>query len=99
MSWYRYDNSGDLVLKLYVQPGAKTTEVTGLHADSLKIKLAAVPMDGKANEHLEKFLADRFKVSINKIKIKQGNKSRLKVLLIQESVLGPEVLYCEEINS
>lgn len=99
MNWYHYDDSGDLVLKLYVQPGAKTTQVTGLHGDALKIKLAALPIDDKANEHLEKFLADRFKVPINKIKIKQGNKSRLKLLLIQGTGLVPNVLYCEQISS
>lgn len=99
MNWYHYDSSGDLILKLYIQPGAKKTHVVGFHGDALKIKLSALPIDGKANEHLVKFLAHRFNVLNDQIKIKQGNKSRVKVLVIQKTGLSIEALYCEETGS
>jgi uncharacterized protein (TIGR00251 family) len=50
-AWFRIHNEV-LTLTLHVQPGAKRTEVVGLHGDALKIKLAAPPVEGKANEAL-----------------------------------------------
>ena len=39
-------------LTLHIQPGAKKTAVAGPHGDALKIRLAAPPVDGKANAAL-----------------------------------------------
>ena len=51
---------------LHVQPGAKRTEVAGIHGEGaaarLKIRLAAPPVDGKANAELLRFLAAAFGV-------------------------------------
>lgn len=44
-------------LALHIQPGAKKTSVAGPHGDALKIRLAAPPVDGKANAELLGFLA------------------------------------------
>jgi len=41
-----------------VQPNARRSEIVGLYGDSLKIKIAAVPEDGKANAELISFLAE-----------------------------------------
>jgi len=38
-----------VVLELHVQPGAKLTEVAGVHGDALKVRLAARPVEGQAN--------------------------------------------------
>ncbi|MHB1301370.1 MAG: DUF167 domain-containing protein, partial [Burkholderiales bacterium] len=46
--WFRQEGAG-ITLTLHVQPGAKKTEVAGLHGDALKIRLAAPPVEGKAN--------------------------------------------------
>ena len=51
-------------LTLHVQPGARKTEVAGEHGDCLKIRLAAPPVDGKANTALLSWLADCFVVLI-----------------------------------
>ena len=58
MNWYRIATDGRITLTLHIQPGAKKTEFGGLHGDALKIRLAAPPVDGKANEALIKFVAD-----------------------------------------
>ena len=53
--WIR-DEAGGLVLALHVQPGAARSEVAGVHGEGrearLRIRLAAPPVDGKANAEL-----------------------------------------------
>lgn len=67
-------------LTLHVQPGAKKTEIAGLHGDALKIRLAAPPVDGKANTALIAFVADRLDVSKSSIHLVSGQTSRRKIL-------------------
>ncbi|MBI5006780.1 MAG: YggU family protein [Nitrosomonadales bacterium] len=89
--WYR--RSGDvLTLTLHVQPGAKRTEVAGLHGDALKIRLAAPPIEGRANEALLKFIAESFGVPLRQTELKQGGQSRHKVVAVSGSKIGPESL-------
>ena len=76
-----------------IQPGAKQTEVAGLHGDSLKIRLAAAPVEGAANVALVAFLAKVFGVRQRQVILKQGNKSRRKVIEIIEPMRGPQVLF------
>ena len=92
MGWYRYDEANNLVLTLHIQPGAKNTAAAGLHGEALKIKLTAPPVEGKANAALIKFLAERFDVPLSRVILKQGDKSRQKVIMIQQPAHGPEVL-------
>ena len=89
--WYR--RSGDiLTLTLHVQPGAKRTELAGLHGDALKIRLAAPPIEGRANEALLRFVADAFGVPLRQVELKQGSQSRHKVVAISGSKVEPDSL-------
>lgn len=89
--WYR--RSGDvLTLTLHVQPGAKRTEVAGLHGEALKIRLAAPPLEGRANEALLKYIAAAFGVPLRQVELKQGSQSRHKVVAVTGSSFGPERL-------
>lgn len=89
--WYR--RNGDvLTLTLHVQPGAKRTEVAGLHGVALKIRLAAPPIEGRANEALLKFIAESFGVPLRQVELKQGGQSRHKVVAITGSKMEPENL-------
>ncbi|KTD52231.1 hypothetical protein Lqui_1075 [Legionella quinlivanii] len=81
-SWYQLEE-GKLILSLYIQPGAKKSEICGLHGQSLKIKLAAPPVEGKANKALIKFLAQSLNVPLAAISIRHGEKSRMKTVIIQ----------------
>ncbi|MGB8517113.1 MAG: DUF167 domain-containing protein [Gallionella sp.] len=90
-SWMRIHN-GVVTLTLHVQPGAKRTEVVGLHGNALKIKLAAPPVEGKANEVLLRYIADRFGVSLRNVELRQGELSRHKVVAISNSQVAPETL-------
>lgn len=69
MSWYQY-HSGILTLYVYVQPGAKHSEIVGLFQNELKIKLAAPPIDGQANNILIKFLSKLLDLPKSSIYIK-----------------------------
>jgi uncharacterized protein (TIGR00251 family) len=89
--WYRR-NGEVLTLTLHVQPGAKRTDVAGLHGEALKIRLAAPPIEGRANEALLKFIAEFFGVPLRQVELKQGGQSRHKVVAITGSKVEPESL-------
>jgi len=78
--WLRATADGRLVLTLHIQPGAKKTEVAGEHGDALKLRLAAPPVDGKANAALLAFLADHLAVAKQSVVLKSGQTSRRKVV-------------------
>lgn len=78
--WLRVATDGRITLTLHIQPGAKMTEFAGLHGDALKIRLAAPPVDGKANEALIKFVADTLGLPKSAVTIKSGQTSRRKAL-------------------
>ena len=80
--WYRVAADGHITLTLHIQPGAKKTEFAGLHGDALKIRLAAPPVDGKANEALLRFVADTLGLPKSAVSLKSGQTSRRKVVEI-----------------
>ncbi len=89
--WFRRE--GDAVtLTLHVQPGAKKTEIAGIHGDALKIRLAAPPIEGKANAALLAFLAEKFGVPLRNAILKQGESSRRKVVSISGPKIPPDSL-------
>lgn len=93
--WYRRDGDDALILVLHVQPGAKRSGVAGLHGDALKIRLAAPPIEGRANEALQRFIADSFDVPLRNVELKQGAQSRHKIVRISGSLVEPESLLPE----
>ncbi len=82
MNWCRADKDG-VVLDLHIQPGAKKTEIVGLHGDALKIRLAAPPVDGKANAALIEFIAVKVGVGRTAVELVSGQASRAKRLHIR----------------
>lgn len=80
------------LLKVYVQPGAKKTEIKGLYGEPvrLKIKLHARPVEGEANSELIRFLASTLEISPGKIEIFRGHLSRNKDLIIDS--LSDEIM-------
>jgi uncharacterized protein len=65
-------------LTLHVQPGASRTEAAGLHGDAVKIRIAAPPVDGAANEAVIRFLADRLGVERRAVRLVAGVSGRRK---------------------
>ncbi len=76
--WLRQEASGNFTLSLHIQPGAKRTEVAGRHGEALKIRLAAPPTDGKANDCLIGFLAEVLGVPRAQVELLGGATSRFK---------------------
>ncbi|MEN3363722.1 MAG: uncharacterized protein V7606_996 [Burkholderiales bacterium] len=74
-------------LALQITPNAKKTEVIGVLDDSLKIRLQAQPIDGKANEALIRYLADTLNVAKSAVDITHGLTSKRKVIEIRTSRL------------
>ncbi len=69
-------------ISIYVQPGAKATELAGEHDGALKLRIHAPPVDGKANAAMIAFLILKFGVAKSQIELVSGDKSRRKRLRI-----------------
>ena len=78
MTWLNRAADDSVILTLHIQPGAKKTEIAGLHGEALKIRLAAPPVDGKANAALIAFLAKACGVSKSSVELVSGDTSRAK---------------------
>ena len=89
--WYKQENNS-LIINVYVQPGAKRTEISGLHGEALKIRLASPPIDGRANDMLLKYIALLFNVPLRQVELKRGNKSRHKKIAIIRSKIEPSLI-------
>jgi len=77
-NWLRHEASGDIILTLHIQPGAKQTAIVGQHGEALKICLAAPPVDGKANDGLIEFLSKKLNVPRAQIELVSGVSARQK---------------------
>ena len=89
--WWQYDPvRRKIILTMHVQPNARQTAVAGLHGDALKLRIAAPAVDDKANRALIDFLHQWFKLPILDITLKQGARSRRKVVELRNA--GPAVM-------
>ena len=77
------------LLKLHVVPGSRKTAVAGLHGDRLKVKVAAPPEKGRANEELLEFLARSLQVPRKVVHLASGAASRAKVVAVND--LSPDL--------
>lgn len=80
--WARQDDA-DWLLELHVQPGAKVTAVAGEHDGRLKLKIAAPPVDNKANAHLLSWLAAQLGVPKSAVRLVRGEASRQKTVAVR----------------
>ncbi len=90
-------------LRLRVIPNARRDDVVGEYGDAVKIKIAAPAVEGKANEAVRAFLAERLGVGVRAVDLVAGEKSRDKVVAVEglnggelrrrllESVAGPRL--------
>ncbi len=75
--WYRWEGE-DLLLQLRVQPRAGRDQFVGPYGDQYKVRITAPPVDGKANEHLLRFLAKAFGVGREQVSLVSGESGKNK---------------------
>jgi len=86
----------DLLLRVYLQPRASRDEIVGPHGDALKIRVAAPPVEGKANRRLGEFLADQFGVPPSRVELHKGHGSRIKLWRIRQPRRLPALIGAPE---
>lgn len=79
--WARRTATG-WTLAIHVQPGARRSEVAGLHGERLKLRIAAPALDGRANEALAAFIAERLGIARARVSLAQGVRARAKLVAI-----------------
>ena len=75
-------NKESAKLVLRVQPNAKENRLVGFKEGILHVRIAAPPVDGKANEAVIKLLSKQLRVSKSKLSIERGLTGRTKTILI-----------------
>ena len=82
----------NLVLRCIVQPKASRDEITGVQDERLKIRITAPPVDGKANEHLIRYLASVLDLPRSRITLVNGDTGKRKTLRISGMTTLPPAL-------
>ena len=91
MTWYRWNQEGDLELSVRVQPRAPKDAFMGPDpgGEHYRVRLKAPPVDGKGNQALRRFIADAFGVAPSRVEILGGEQARYKRLRIQRPQILP----------
>ena len=71
-----------LKIAIHAVPGARRTEAAGSHGDALRVRLAAPPVDGKANAALIAWAARAFGVGKGQVDLVFGTSGRHKLLAV-----------------
>ncbi len=76
-----------LLLHVKVQPNARSSEIMGIEDDEpprLKVRLAAPPVDGKANKEIVGFIASELGIGKSNVSILRGDKDTHKDILCKQ---------------
>src|SRR2546427_13085052 len=82
------EQAGKLTFKVQVVPRASRSEIVGEHNGALRIRIAAPPVDGAANEELIRTLARALSVRRNAIEITSGQTARNKQVRVTGATLS-----------
>lgn len=75
---FRSDGDEAVVLHVHLQPGAGRSAVVGRHGSALKVRVAAAPEAGRANDACAALLADTFALKASQVELVNGPTSRSK---------------------
>lgn len=78
------EKDGAVTFRIHVQPRASKSELAGEHGGAFKLRIAAPPVDGKANEECRRLLARLVGVSLSSIQIVVGESSKDKVVRVHD---------------
>jgi len=76
------EKDGTLIFKVRVVPRASRSELVGEHDGALRVRIAAPPIDGAANDELVRLLARVFAVPRSAIDITAGHAAKLKTVCV-----------------
>jgi uncharacterized protein len=76
------DSVNETLITLHVQPGARKNEVIGYDGSIIRLKIAAPPVEGKANREVIAFLSQRLDIKKGALTIRHGLTSRDKVIAV-----------------
>jgi len=71
---------GFVTLKIKAQPQSSKNSFCGIYGESLKVKIKAPAIEGRANRELIRFISKSFKVPKSSIELLSGQSSKIKVL-------------------
>ncbi len=77
----RADGDGT-VIRIRVVPRASRTRLAGLHGDLVKLRVAAPPVEGRANEEVVAHLADALGLRARDLALVAGDRSRTKTVRV-----------------
>jgi len=75
--------SAFLIIEVKLKPNAKNNEILGFKNGVLQIRVKDAPIEGRANKALVQLLAKRLKIAKSCIKIKSGETSKIKRLIVE----------------
>ena len=67
-------------LRIRVSPGARRDEIVGRQGEAWKVRVAAAPERGRANDAVVKLLADRLRLKPGELAVVAGRSGRDKVV-------------------
>jgi uncharacterized protein (TIGR00251 family) len=95
LPWLARTDSG-WTIAVRVQPGAKRSAVAGLHGARLKLRIAAPPIEGRANMAVLAFIAERLGVPHSQVSVARGDRSRDKLISVATPDCDPAKLLTSE---
>lgn len=81
-------------LRIKATPNARIDEWLGWEHDPragrvLRLRIAALPVEGRANEAIRRFLADSLGLSKSQVRLEKGGTSRIKTFIIPDGIRLP----------
>ena len=77
------EKDGSLAFPVRVVPRAKENEMVGVEGGVLRVRIAAPPVKGKANEALVESLAQALGVRKRQVEIVRGQRARDKIIRVR----------------
>ena len=88
LPFLRAQKDGSVLVDIHVMPNAAKTQMQGLHDGALKVRLHAPPVDGKANEALQLWLAKTLGVPKSTVELLRGASNRRKQLCVAANAVA-----------
>ncbi|MDI7275413.1 MAG: DUF167 domain-containing protein [Anaerolineae bacterium] len=82
-AWIVAEDESGVTIAVQAVPRARRGEIADVHGEALRVRVAAPPVEGAANEALTAFLAERLRVRRREISLVSGERSRRKLVRIR----------------